>query len=111
MPIELLQGGFISNITHNKQNVNMYGKKSSDVFRKGVELHSSRNNRDSEYMKLAKAPEKNRGRLLKMVEDAETEAIDLENSSETGAYYEKRSIDPASCRGTIPRTASAVKCS
>lgn len=74
MPIELLQSGFIGNITYNKQNVNMYGEKFSDVFRKGVELHSSRNNRDSEYMELAKDPEKNRGRLQKMVEDAAKEA-------------------------------------
>ncbi len=48
MPIELLQSGFIGNITYNKQNVNMYGEKFSDVFRKGEELHSSRNNRDNE---------------------------------------------------------------
>lgn len=47
MPIELLQSGFIGNITYNKQNVNMYGEKFSDVFRKGMELHSSRNTRDS----------------------------------------------------------------
>ncbi len=67
MPIELLQSGFIGNITHNKQNVNMYVKKISDVFRKGVGLHSSRNNRDSEYIELVKDPEKNRGRLQKMV--------------------------------------------
>ena len=111
MPIELLQSGFTSNITHNKQNVNMYGEKFSDVFRKGVELHFSRNNRDSEYIKLAKGPKKNRGRLRKMVEDAAKEAIALENNGKIGAYCEKRSIDPARCRGTIPRTASAVKCS
>ena len=49
--------------------------------------------------------------LRKMVEDAAKEAIALENSGEIGAYYEKRSIAPARCRGTIPRTASAVKCS
>ncbi|MDY3781279.1 MAG: hypothetical protein SOZ90_03750, partial [Candidatus Faecousia sp.] len=47
MPIELLQSGFVGNITYNKQNVNMYGEKFSDVFRKGMELHSSRNTRDS----------------------------------------------------------------
>ena len=90
---------------------NMYGEKFSDVFRKSVGLHFSRNNRDSEYIELAKDPEKNRGRLRKMVEDAAKEAIALENSGEIGAYYEKRSIAPARCRGTIPRTASAVKCS
>ena len=45
----------------------MYVKKISDVFRKGVGLHSSRNNRDSEYIELVKDPEKNRGRLQKMV--------------------------------------------
>lgn len=74
MPIELLQSGFIGNISYNQRSVNMYGEKFSDVFRKGVELHSSRNNRDSEYMELAKDPEKNRGRLQKMVEDAPKEA-------------------------------------
>lgn len=74
MPIELLQSGFIGNISYNQRSVNMYGEKFSDVFRKGVELHSSRNNRDSEYMELAKDPEKNRGRLQKMVEDAAKEA-------------------------------------
>lgn len=40
----------------------------------GNRLFSSRNNRDSEYMELAKDPEKNRGRLQKMVEDAAKEA-------------------------------------
>ena len=74
MPIELLQSGFIGNISYNQRSVNMYGEKFSDVFRKGVELHSSRNNRDTEYMELAKDPEKNRGRLQKMVEDAAKEA-------------------------------------
>lgn len=33
MPIELLQGGFTGSITYNKQNVNLYGEKFSDVFR------------------------------------------------------------------------------
>ena len=47
MPIELLQSGFIGNISYNQRSVNMYGEKFSDVFRKGVELHSSRNTRDS----------------------------------------------------------------
>lgn len=48
MPIELLQSGFIENISYNQRSVNMYGEKFSDVFRKGEELHSSRNNRDNE---------------------------------------------------------------
>ena len=74
MPIELLQSGFIGNISYNQRSVNMYGEKFSDVFRKGVELHSSRNNRDSEYIELAKDPEKNRERLQEMVEDAAKEA-------------------------------------
>lgn len=46
MPIELLQSGFIGNISYNQRSVNMYGEKFSDVFRKGVELHSSRNTRN-----------------------------------------------------------------
>ena len=41
---------------------------------KGNVRYSSRNNRDAEYMELAKDPEKNRGRLQKMVEDAAKEA-------------------------------------
>ncbi len=41
---------------------------------KGNVRYSSRNARDAEYMELAKDPEKNRGRLQKMVEDAAKEA-------------------------------------
>lgn len=41
---------------------------------KGNVRYSSRNNRDAEYMELAKDPEKNRERLQKMVEDAAKEA-------------------------------------
>ena len=48
--------------------------------------------------------ERNVGNLVK-------EAIALENSGDVGVYYaKKRSNDSASCRGTIPRTASAVDC-
>lgn len=48
MPIELLQSGFIGNITYNKQNVNLYGEKFSDVVGYTGERYSSRNARDSE---------------------------------------------------------------
>lgn len=47
MPIELLQSGYIGSLSYNKQNVNLHGEKFSDVFQKGVEMHSSRDNRDS----------------------------------------------------------------
>ena len=47
MPIELLQSGFIGNITYNKQNVNLYGEKFSDVVGYTGERYSSRNVRDS----------------------------------------------------------------
>lgn len=46
-PIELLQSGFIGNITYNKQNVNLYGEKFSDVVGYTGERYSSRNVRDS----------------------------------------------------------------
>lgn len=89
MPIELLQSGFVGNITYNKQNVNMYGEKFSDVFRKGVELHSSRNNRDSEYMELAKDPEKNRERLQEMVEDTANDDIRYSQRVREGYQVER----------------------
>ena len=47
MPIELLQSGYIGSISYNKQNVNLYGERFSDVFQKGLEMHSSRDNQDS----------------------------------------------------------------
>lgn len=70
MPIELLQSGFIGNITYNKQNVNLYGEKFSDVVWYTGERYSSRNVRDSEYMELAKDPEGNSLELEDMVREA-----------------------------------------
>lgn len=59
MPIELLQSGFIGNISYNQRSVNMYGEKFSDVFRKGEELHSSRNNRDNEGNQVERLAKQN----------------------------------------------------
>lgn len=42
MPIELLQSGYVGSVTYQGQNVNLYGEKFSDVFRKGTVLKSSR---------------------------------------------------------------------
>ena len=74
MPIELLQSGFIGNITYNKQNVNLYGEKFSDVVGYTGERYSSRNVRDAEYMELAKDPEGNREVLQQMVKQAAKDA-------------------------------------
>ena len=74
MPIELLQSGFIGNITYNKQNVNLYGEKFSDVVGYTGERYSSRNARDAEYMELAKDPEGNREALSEMVKQAARDA-------------------------------------
>ena len=52
MPIELLQSGYVGNITYNKQNVNIYGEKFSDVV--GAEnavRYSSRNQTESKEFK------------------------------------------------------------
>ena len=52
MPIELLQSGYVGPITYNKQNVNIYGEKFSDVV--GAEnavRYSSRNQTESKEFK------------------------------------------------------------
>ena len=53
MPIELLQGGFTGSITYNKQNVNLYGEKFSNVFRQ-----NSTENKYSREMNTVKALER-----------------------------------------------------
>ena len=53
MPIELLQGGFTGSITYNKQNVNLYGEKFSNVFRQ-----NSTENKYSREMDTVKALER-----------------------------------------------------
>lgn len=57
MPIELLQSGFIGNITYNKQNVNLYGEKFSDVVGYTGERYSSRNSGESQVDRLARKNE------------------------------------------------------
>ena len=57
MPIELLQSGFIGNITYNKQNVNLYGEKFSDVVGYTGERYSSRNSGESRVDRLVRKNE------------------------------------------------------
>lgn len=76
-PNALLSGDYTDNLAQFKQIVKreFQGTIFQNTFDDdGNRLFSSRNNRDSEYMELAKDPEKNRGRLQKMVEDAAKEA-------------------------------------
>lgn len=73
----LLSDDYTDNLAQLKQIVKrkFQGTISQNTFDDdGNRRFSSRNNRDSEYMELAKDPEKNRGRLQKMVEDAAKEA-------------------------------------
>ncbi len=58
MPIELLQSGFIGNITYNKQNVNLYGEKFSDVVGYTGVRYSSRNAQDAEGKTLTENQER-----------------------------------------------------
>lgn len=76
-PNALLSGDYTDNLAQFKQIVKreFQGTIFQNTFEDdGNRLFSSRNNLDSEYMELAKDPEKNRGRLQKMVEDAAKEA-------------------------------------
>ncbi len=76
-PNALLSGDYTDNLAQFKQIVKreFQGTIFQNTFDDdGNRLFSSRNNRDTEYMELAKDPEKNRGRLQKMVEDAAKEA-------------------------------------
>ncbi len=78
IPIELQQSGYIGNITYIGQNVNINGEEFSKVF-KDKDIRFS--DRDTEYLELAKNPEKNEARLREMVYQAAKEAGYTDDSS------------------------------
>ena len=77
-PIELQQSGYIGSISYVGQNVNIKGEEFSKVFKEGNVLYADR---DTEYLELAKNPEKNEARLREMVYEAAKEAGYTDDSS------------------------------